>query len=127
MEHFPTTYSLKAFDGLFGGEEVTVNDYDGVPVKNHLPPALGVKYKTKRQWGELGIRVLPGARAVYMHPSMAALKTFVYYHEDDTDAASLGERQRDRFNRGQARLLSDLDEATGHGGLRTLYEDKDRR
>lgn len=44
----------------FMGYEV-VGSIEGHPVKNHLPPELGVLFKTRRQWEDLGVRVRSGS------------------------------------------------------------------
>ena len=48
--------------------------------------------------------------------------THVYCHIDDTDACDLTGEARKEFDKIQSRLVADLKEATGGGGLRALYE-----
>lgn len=104
----------------FMGYEV-VGSIEGHPVKNHLPPELGVLFKTRRQWEDLGVRVLSGS-GVPMHPTMMSYRTHVYYHIDDMDAHTLTGEARSELDEIQSRLEADLREATGHGGLKALYE-----
>lgn len=107
----------------FMGYEV-VGSIEGHPVKNHLPPKLGVLFKTRRQWEDLGVRVLSGS-GVSMHPNMMSDRTYVYYHIDDTDAHALTGEARRELDRIQSCLEADLREATGHGGLKALHERRD--
>lgn len=106
----------------FMGYEV-VGSIEGHPVKNHLPPELGVLFKTRRQWEDLGVRVRSGS-GVPMHPTMMSYRTYVYYHIDDTEARTLTGEARREFDGIQSRLEADLREATGHGGLKALYESR---
>lgn len=93
----------------FMGYEV-VGSIEGHPVKNHLPP-------------ELGVRVRSGS-GVPMHPTMMSYRTYVYYHIDDTEARTLTGEARREFDGIQSRLEADLREAPGHGGLKALYESR---
>ena len=73
---------------LVRGIDVRVSDYDGLPVKNHLPESLEKAFKTRRQWLALGY--VPGekATAVPMHPNLMHKKLVEYFHEDDVKGLS---------------------------------------
>ena len=95
---------------------------DLYPVKNHLPAELGVMFKTARQWEDLGFGISDDAVEYEMHPSMMSSKTCTYYHEDDV----VGDRDDPRYIAFKERTVRDLKEATGHGGMKALLEQRKR-
>lgn len=71
------------------GIEITYfSDWDGLPVKNHLPAELRERLKTKNQWLEVGFVVKENAVKYEMHPSSLAKKLFIYYLDSDTERLS---------------------------------------
>lgn len=108
-----STYAI----GTFLGERVTACADDLVPIKNHLPARLGIVLKTRRQWEDFGFTLLPMATPYALHPnSYPGGRLSVYYHEDDV----AGAKDDSGYIEYKRRLLADLEEATGHGGLAAL-------
>lgn len=68
---------------LVKGVDVRVSDYDGLPIKNKLPPDLMDKFKTRKQWLEVGRVLSETATAVPMHPNAMNKKLVGYFHVDD--------------------------------------------
>ena len=62
------------------------SEWDGLPIKNHLPDELKERMKTENQWLEYGYVIKVDAPAYEMHPSVMAKKTFVYYLDKDVEA-----------------------------------------
>lgn len=106
--------------GTFFGKRVDALAEDLYPVKNHLPAELGVMFKTARQWEDLGFGISDDAVEYEMHPSMMSSKTCTYYHEDDV----VGDRDDPRYIAFKERTVRDLKEATGHGGMKALLEQR---
>lgn len=103
--------------GTFLGERVTARADDLAPIKNHLPAELGILLKTRRQWEDFGFALLPTAAPYELRPdSHPGGKLSVYYHEDDV----VGAKDDPGYIAYKRRLLADLEEATGHGGLAAL-------
>jgi len=68
------------------GFEVTyLSSWDGLPVKNHLPPELCARMKTENQWLEAGYILKKDATKYEMHPSALAKRLFTYYLDIDTE------------------------------------------
>ena len=40
------------------------NEETGLPVKNHLPPELGARFKTRKQWREWDMNQNPESRVI---------------------------------------------------------------
>ena len=72
-----------------GIEVIYFSDWDGLPVKNHLPEELRARMKTENQWLEEGFVPRPNAPKFEMHPSSLAKKTCVYYLNTDVQKANL--------------------------------------
>ena len=108
--------------GSFFGFEIDALADDLFPVKNHLPPELGVLFKTERQWEEAGFSVPEDSLGYEMHPTMLSCKTCTYYHEDDVD----GDKEDRRYIAFKSRTVRDLKKAAGGGGLRALLERRKR-
>lgn len=64
---------------------VRFSDWDGLPIKNHLPVELQERMKTANQWMMDGYILKPGATPYEMHPSVLAKKTCVYYLDSDAE------------------------------------------
>ena len=79
------------------------NEETGLPVKNHLPPELGARFKTRKQWREWGYEPKPGEQGHRMHPSSLAYRSYVYFHESHVSKKTVA-----------------LEECTGHGGLAAI-------
>lgn len=105
--------------GFWFGYKVEANRDDLIPIKNHLPPELGARLKTKRQWEQLGFRIPNDSPAYDLHPSVMAKRTNTYFYEDDV----IGKRSK-RYEEYQAALVEDLRRSTGHGGLSNLKNRK---
>lgn len=74
-----------------GIEVVYLSDWDGLPVKNHLPEELRERMKTENQWLEAGFLLKCGATKYEMHPSVLSKRLCTYYLDSDVkklDAAS---------------------------------------
>lgn len=68
-----------------GVEILRLSEWDGLPIKNHLPVTLKDRMKTENQWLESGYVVKGTATAYKMHPSAMAKRTFVYYLDEDVE------------------------------------------
>ena len=108
--------------GTFFGKRVDALAEDLYPVKNHLPAELGALFKTARQWEDLGVGISGDAVEYEMHPTMMSYKTYTYYHEDDV----LGDKGDPQYIAFKERTVRDLREATGHGGMKALLEQRKR-
>lgn len=99
-----------------------LNDLDGLPVKNHLPPEIGARFKTEKQWLSLGFQLDDDARAVHMHQSAMAMNTIPYYHQSDVhEKEPFDEAKMEKFQRRQEDLTERLRISTGHGGLKSNF------
>lgn len=107
--------------GVFFGFEVDALADDLFPVKNHLPPELGVLFKTERQWEDAGFFVPEDSLGYEMHPTMLSCKTCTYYHEDEVH----GDKENRRYSAFKSRTVIDLKEAAG-GGMKALLERRKR-
>ena len=70
--------------GTFLGERVEASLEDLAPVKNHLPPKLGVRLKTGAQWSELGFQTRLGVEPVLMRPTRGR-RPCEYYRRCDVE------------------------------------------
>lgn len=106
--------------GTFLGERATACKEDLVPVKNHLPAKLGILLKTRRQWEDFGFTLLPTATPYALHSTSypSSKNIYVYYHEDDV----AGAKDDPDYIAYKARLIADLEEAAGSGGLAALAQ-----
>lgn len=62
-----------------------LSDWDGLPVKNHLPVELRDRMKTANQWLELGYLPKEKATKYELHPSALSKRIFVYYLDTDVE------------------------------------------
>lgn len=91
-------------------ELLYLNDWDGLPVKNHLPPEIGARFKTEKQWLSLGFLLNDDARAVDMHQSAMAMNTIPYYHESDVhEKEPFDEAKRVKFQQRQEDLTDSME------------------
>lgn len=70
---------------LVRGISVECSGYDGLPIKNHLPPELRDAFRTRRQWLEGGFVPRDAATAVPMHPNAMNKKLVDYFYADDVE------------------------------------------
>lgn len=70
-----------------GVEIYRFSDWDGLPIKNHLPAELKERLKTQNQWLEDGYVLKKGAKKYEMHPSVMAKRTSIYYLDSDVEEA----------------------------------------
>lgn len=61
------------------------SDFDGLPIKNHLPESLRERMKTENQWLESGYFLKPGATKYEMHPSVLSKRLCSYYLDTDVE------------------------------------------
>lgn len=61
------------------------SDWDGLPVKNHLPAELKERMKTENQWLEAGYLLKAGATKYEMHPSVLSKRLCTYYLDLDVE------------------------------------------
>lgn len=71
---------------IAGFEISYLSEWDGLPVKNHLPSELKERMKTENQWLEAGYVVKAQATAYELHPSALAKRTCTYYLDEDVEA-----------------------------------------
>ena len=84
------------------GKLLYLDAWEHLPVKNHLPPEIGARFKTEKQWRSLGFFLNKYARAVYMHQSAMAKNTIPYYHESEVNPrVPFGEAEREKYERRQ--------------------------
>lgn len=103
-------------------ELLYLNDLDGLPVKNHLPPEIGARFKTEKQWLSLGFQLNDDAQAVHMHQSAMAMNPIPYYHESDVhEKEPFSDAEKRRYEQRQADLTERLRISTGHGGLKNNF------
>lgn len=62
-----------------------LSEWDGLPVKNHLPAELQDRLKTENQWLEAGYVLKAGARKYELHPSALAKRLCAYYLDVDVE------------------------------------------
>lgn len=67
-----------------------LSEWDGLPVKNHLPAELQSRLKTKSQWLEAGCVLKDGARKYELHPSAMAKRLCTYYLDVDVEPVMPG-------------------------------------
>lgn len=68
------------------GIEITyLSEYDGKPVKNHLPAELKERLWTKNQWLEKGYIVKEGMAGYEMHSNMMGKKLFTYFLDNQVE------------------------------------------
>ena len=97
------------------------NEETGLPVKNHLPPELGARFKTRKQWREWGYEPKPGEQGHRMHPSSLAYRSYVYFHESEVCSYTGTEPADDvRYQTHVSKKTVALEECTGHGGLAAI-------
>ena len=97
------------------------NEETGLPVKNHLPPELGARFKTRKQWREWGYEPKPGEQGHRMHPSSLAYRSYVYFHESEVCSYAGTEPADDvRYQTHVSKKTVALEECTGHGGLAAI-------
>ena len=63
----------------------SLSEWDGQPIKNHLPEELKTRLKTENQWMEIGYKLKAEATAYDLHPSFMAKKFFTYYLDKDVE------------------------------------------
>lgn len=95
------------------------SEWDGLPVKNHLPAAVGARFATRSQWKQEGFDVPACARPVKMHPSMAAKRLFDYFWEGEVagDLDQTLDMRSIKWRDKRRRLEAALKQSTGSGGL----------
>lgn len=97
------------------------NEETGLPVKNHLPPELGARFKTRKQWREWGYEPKPGEQGHRMHPSSLAYRSYVYFHESEVCSYAGTEPADDvRYQTHVSKKTVALEECTDHGGLAAI-------
>lgn len=62
-----------------------LSEWDGLPVKNHLPAELQDRLKTENQWLEAGCVLKEGAKKYELHPSALAKRLCAYYLDVDVE------------------------------------------
>lgn len=62
-----------------------LSEWDGLPVKNHLPAELQDRLKTENQWLEAGFVLKEGAQKYELHPSALAKRLCAYYLDVDVE------------------------------------------
>jgi len=68
------------------GIEITcLSEYDGKPVKNHLPAELRDRLMTKNQWLEQGCTPKENEQGYEMHSNMMGKRLFVYYLDSQVE------------------------------------------
>jgi len=71
---------------LKGYEIEYLSEWDGLPVKNHLPEELKESFFTRIQWWEKGYEVKESAEGTFMHPSALAKRLCEYFFRDEVEA-----------------------------------------
>lgn len=69
-------------------ENITItylSEWDGLPVKNHLPIELKERFLTSNQWLEKGYVLKANAVGYDMHPSAPAKRTFCYFIDTEVE------------------------------------------
>lgn len=68
------------------GIEITyLSDYDGKPIKNHLPEELIGRFLTRNQWLEQGYIPKESEQGYEMHANAMGKKLFVYYLDSQVE------------------------------------------
>lgn len=71
------------------GIEITcLSEYDGKPVKNHLPEVLKNRFMTENQWLEQGYSIKKNEQGYEMHSNMMGKKLFTYYLDNQVEKIS---------------------------------------
>lgn len=104
----------------FMGCDVLAVALDGIPAKNHLPAPLAAALKTANQWRDLGFSPKPGAKKFNLHPNCMAKRTYTYFYKDDVmDDCGHTPDESGSYLLHEDQLIANLEESTGHGGLRS--------
>lgn len=100
-----------------GIEIIYLSNYDGRPIKNHLPEELKKRLWTENQWLEKGFIVKEGMKGYEMHSNMMGKKLFTYFLDNQVEKINEDEEIcatcRIRENR-YCIVMGDYINMTGH-------------